>query len=351
MKRLMKTCLSSGSKRYVISRLLLSSLLLCVLMYGVPSIASDYRDYRMNPVDVKGPNACGECHKETVKAWKQSHHSSTFKDMPRSDEARDIADKMGIARIKSESECLTCHFTLAEDETLVTPISGISCESCHGAGANWIDVHSDFGGKDVEAENEKPEHKLKRYADSEAAGMIRPSNLYELAANCYGCHTVPNEKLVNIGGHTAGSKFELVRWSQGEVRHNLWYSEDNTEAGLNRKRGLYIIGKMLDFEYALRGVAKASKAGDYAISMAKRAKRALAFLKKIDESIDDKQLSEIIAIGVNAKLKLNNKQALMTAADKVADSARKFAAGNDGSALAGVDAMLPAADKFKGKVY
>ena len=32
---------------------------------------------------------------------------------------------------------------------------------------------------------------------------------------------VPEERLVNVGGHTAGSAFELVSWSQGEVRHNL----------------------------------------------------------------------------------------------------------------------------------
>lgn len=329
-----------------------SSFLLVGICFSTSGFANDYR---LEPANVKGPDACGECHKETVKAWKQSHHSSTFKDMPRSDEARDIADKMGIKRIKSESDCLTCHFTLAIEEKVPTPISGISCESCHGAGKDWIDVHSDFGGKDVKAENEELAHKIKRYKDSQAAGMIRPSNLYDLAANCYGCHTVPNEKLVNVGGHTAGSKFELVRWSQGEVRHNLWYSEENTEADLNRKRAFYIIGKMLDLEYALRGVAQASTGGDYAIAMAKRAKRALAFLNKIDETVDDKQLTEIINIASTAKLKLNNKAPLLKVADTVAASAKQFAANysvsDDTSALAGVDSLLPSADKFKGKVY
>jgi len=322
--------------------------LVLILLFSMQSSANDYR---LDPSQVQGPNACGECHKETVKAWKESHHSTTFKDMPRSDAAREIADKLGISRIKSESECLTCHFTLKEEEAEVTPISGISCESCHGAGADWIDVHSDFGGKDVKAENEDPAHKVKRYADSEAAGMIRPSNLYDLAANCYGCHTVPNEKLVNVGGHTAGSKFELVRWSQGEVRHNVWYTEDNTEADLNRKRSLYIVGKILDLEYALRGVAKASESGDYAIAMAKRAKKALAFLNKIDETVDDAQLSEIISTASSVKLKLNNEAALTTAADAVASSAKKFAANNDGSALAGVDGLLPTVDKYKGTVF
>lgn len=308
-------------------------------------------EYRLDPSKVKGPDACGECHKETVKSWNESHHSSTFKDMPRSEEARTIADKMGIKRIKSESDCLTCHFTLAEQETVVKPIAGISCESCHGAGTDWIDVHSDFGGKDAKAENESAAHKVQRYADSEAAGMIRPSNLYELAANCYGCHTVPNEKLVNVGGHTAGSKFELVRWSQGEVRHNVWYSDDNTEASIERKRMLYIIGKMLDFEYALRGVAKATQGAEYAKAMAKRAKRALAFLNKIDETVDNSALSGIVAIGATAKLKLNNEAALLKAAGEVSELARQFGSQADGGDLAGVDALLPTPDKYKGSVF
>jgi hypothetical protein len=308
-------------------------------------------EYRLEPSKVKGPDACGECHKETVNAWKQSHHSSTFKNMPRSEEARSIADKMGIKRIKSESDCLTCHFTLAEQDTSIKPIAGISCESCHGAGADWIDTHSDFGGKDVEAINETAAHKVKRYANAEAAGMIRPSNLYALAENCYGCHTVPNEKLVNVGGHTAGSKFELVRWSQGEVRHNVWYSDDNTEAGLERKRMLYIIGKMLDLEYALRGVAKATQGAEYAKSMAKRAKRALAFLNKIDETVDDVSLSGIVKVGAGAKLKLNNEAALMNAAEQVKTLAQAFASENRGPTLSGVDALLPTADKFRGDVY
>ena len=308
-------------------------------------------EYRLDPLKVEGPNECGECHKETVKAWRESHHSKTFKDMPRSDEARAIADKLGIARIKSESECLGCHFTMAEEESVATPISGISCESCHGAGADWIDVHSDFGGKDIKAENEDPAHKVQRYAKSEAAGMIRPSNLYDLAANCYGCHTVPNERIVNVGGHTAGSKFELVRWSQGEVRHNLWYTEDNTVADEQRQRSLYVIGKMLDFEHALRGVAQATSSGEYAVAMAKRAKRALAFLNKIDETVDNQYLTQIINSGATAKLKLNNAKQLNGVANQVANAAKQFAKIANDADLSGVDVLLPTPDKFKGKVY
>ena len=308
-------------------------------------------ELRLDPSKVKGVDACGECHKETVKAWKQTHHSKTFSEMPRSDEAREIADKMGIKRIKSESDCLTCHFTVAIKKGKEKPIAGISCESCHSAGLDWIDVHSDFGGKDVKAENETPSHKVERYKESDAAGMIRPNNLYSLAENCYSCHTVPNEKLVNVGGHTAGSKFELVRWSQGEMRHNVWYSDDNTEADKNRRRMFYIVGKMLDLEYALRGVAKATMKAEYALAMAKRAKRALAFLKKIDKTVDNEQLTNIIGIASKAKIKLNNESALISAAEKISKQASIFSDAYDGSEFSGVDGALPSPDKYKGKVF
>ncbi len=52
--------------------------------------------------------------------------------------------------------------------------------------------------------------------------MIRLHAIYDLAKTCYGCHVVPQEDLVNKGGHRAGSAFELVSWSQGEVLHNTW---------------------------------------------------------------------------------------------------------------------------------
>ncbi len=65
---------------------------------------------------VVGPNACAECHKQEAEAWKATHHFKTFRDMPRNEEAKRIADRMGVKRIKSESLCLNCHFTLQVKE-------------------------------------------------------------------------------------------------------------------------------------------------------------------------------------------------------------------------------------------
>lgn len=311
-------------------------------------------EFRLDPARVQGPDVCADCHEYNVDAWRETHHFSTFKELPSRPEAREIADKLGLKRIKDGSDCLGCHFTAKPDDNgRVKTIAGITCESCHGAGDKYVDIHSDFGGKDVTAENEDPAHKEKRWADSVAAGMIRPTDAYAVAENCYSCHTVPNEKLVNVGGHPAGSNFELVRWSQGEVRHNLHYSngKENVEAPIERRRMLYLVGKMLDLEYAFRGLADATAKADYAVSMAKRANRATKQLAALNQGLNNKTIAEIVAIGEATKLKLNARDTYNAAAAKVASLAKSFSDNTDPATLAAVDARLPGADKYRGSVY
>ena len=307
------------------------------------------QEIKLDPANVAGPDACGECHKSSVAVWKKTRHAITFKELPRKKEAKKIAKNLGIRRMKANSACLSCHFTSAEVKGKVKPIAGITCESCHGAGKNWIKEHGDYGGKGVTMESETPDHKKARYAKSEAAGMIRPVRLYKVAANCYGCHTVPNEKLVNVGGHPAGSKFDLVAWSQGEVRHNVWYSKPNDEASAARKRMMYIVGKALDLEFALRGIAKATQKATYAVSMAKRAAAARKAMKKIAGAVKTPEIEAIVAAAGAVKLKLNNAANLTAAADKISAAAEKFSGAHDGSKFAAVDALVPGADKYQGK--
>ncbi len=122
-----------------------------------------------------GPNACAECHKQEVEAWKGSHHFKTYRDLPRDTKANEIADKMGVRRIKYDTLCASCHFTLQQKNNREEPISGISCRSCHSAGQDWIKVHSGFSGKTILFES-KAEAK-ERWKLSEAKGMIRPTQL------------------------------------------------------------------------------------------------------------------------------------------------------------------------------
>lgn len=298
---------------------------------------------------VVGPNACAECHKQEVEAWKGSHHFKTFRDMPRKDEGTDIAKRMGIRRIKTESLCLNCHFTVQQKDGREEPVAGISCESCHSAGHDWVKVHSGYSGK--KADTESKAEKDARWKLSESKGMIRPRSLYELAKNCFGCHVVPQEELVNKGGHKAGSTFELVSWSQGEVRHNTWHSKgkDNVEAGAARKRMLYVVGLGVEIETGLRAVAKATVRKTYAFEMAKRVDRARKQLAVAAKALPDvPEVGKIVELAHSAGLKLNNETALTTAADGVAKLLASVSEKYDGSTMSALDSMIASPDKYKG---
>jgi hypothetical protein len=323
-------------------------LLSVVFVLGMFFVPAGGAEAAPDPKLVAGPENCGECHKAAVESWRKTKHFAGYRKLTRRKEAKAIAKKMGIKRIKRESLCMDCHFTSIIKGKRAKPIAGVSCESCHAPAKNWVDVHQDFGGKDATSKTETVAHRKARIAKLNAAGMIRPMNIYNLATNCIQCHTVPFEKLVNVGGHTPGSKFELVSWSQGEVRHNFVASQEksNAEASPKRKRVLFMVGKAVELEYNLRGVAKATKKDTYAVKMARRAKAAIDTFKKVAGVVSTPEVKEILAVAASVKLKLNNEAALLAAAEKISKSAQKLAAGYDGSAWAALDSMIPT--KYQG---
>jgi hypothetical protein len=302
-----------------------------------------------DPAKTVGANACAECHKEEAEAWKGTHHFKTFRDLPRNTKANEIADKMGVRRIKSDRLCASCHFTIQQKNGRDEAVSGISCESCHSAGQDWIKVHSGFSGKTILFESDAEEKARWKLSDSK--GMIRPSSVYLLAKNCYACHVVPQEDLVNKGGHRAGSAFDLVSWSQGEVLHNTWYSKgrENVPAKAARKRMLYLIGLGVDLETALRAVGKATVRKAYAFEMAKRADQARKQLAAAAKAVPNvPEIAKMVELGHSAGLTLNNERSLTTAADGVSKLLASITETYDGSTMAGLDSMIPGPDKYKG---
>ena len=302
--------------------------------------------------NIVGPEECGECHKAEVHVWRETRHSQTFKVLTRKKQAKEIAGNMGIKRVKKAADCVTCHFTSGYKRNKVKAIAGISCESCHGPAKDWIKIHGDYGGKKVSRERETPEHKAERLATIKEAGMIRPGNLYRLAANCYQCHIVPNEKLVNVGRHQSGSDdFELVSWSLGEIRHKFLRSEGkkNEEVSPERQRMLYVVGKALDLEYGLRALAKATEEGKYATATTKRVQRVADTLQAIDALIPIPEVKEILEVIKGVDLKIGNEAALAAAAGTIAVATQQFAGTHDGSRLTALDQVIPQAAQYKGK--
>jgi len=250
-------------------------------MFSTLVLASD-------PSKIIGPDECTECHDVENSIWEKTHHFETFENMPEQDEALSIAEKLTIEDVIESDICQNCHLTLQTDDGETDVIAGVSCESCHGAGKEWYEVHSE---EDKTAEQEKT-----LWAKSEAAGMIRPGNIVKLAGNCLDCHLVKNEKLVNIGGHEAGSDFNLVSWSQGEIRHNTFHSKDgeNRKASATKLRKMLVIGAVLELQKAIEAYSEAKdKNGKYAVAMLARANKSKALIEKITETNTSTELKSL----------------------------------------------------------
>lgn len=334
------------------NRVSVASILAAALLFATGLTASapasaqtDGREFK-----VIGPAKCAECHKVETEIWKGTHHFATFTELTRRKEANEIAERMGMRRIKAESLCLNCHFTTVDAaDGSREPVAGISCESCHGAASKWQPIHSGFSGK-KEGQETEAEIAL-RWEKSEAAGMIRPQNMYRWAKNCFSCHVVPEEKLVNTGGHKAGSAFELVAWSQGEIRHNTWHNKGatNAQASIEDKRLMFVVGRAVELETSLRAVGKATQRADYAVTMAKRAQAARQAIAALAGYLKIDELTQMGEAANSAGLKLNNDAALSAAADKVGAITRQLVKKYDGSTFGAIDQVLPPESAYKGK--
>jgi hypothetical protein len=325
----------------------------CALASGVTAARAQAPTQSLSAErNVVGPAACGKCHKVETVIWQHTHHFDSFRSMPRSPKAQDIGSKMGLSRLReADTICARCHFTSAVQNGQLQVIAGISCESCHGPGAGFIKIHSGFSGKTKATETAA--ERAERWQRAEAAGMIRPSMIYKIAKNCYSCHIVPQEKLVNVGGHAAGSPFEMVSWTQGEIRHNTWYTngQSNPTAPPDIQRKMYVIGAAVELSGSLRAVGKATQNATYAVTMARRAQAAAGRLQAINNALQLPETKAMMAAVATAHLNLNNGPQLDAVADRIDAAAQAFDRKYNGSQLGAIDSMIPGPQYYKGQPY
>ena len=321
-----------------------------------------------DPMNVLGDAACIKCHASEHAVWTATPHFRTFDELHRRPEAAKIAKDLGISSIKHGDRCVACHYTQkpagdsssGDIETYVSvpsrpghfeleAISGISCESCHGAARNWLDVHHNYGGPNVTRQTETPQHREERIARSVALGMRNPHNVYLVAQSCYRCHTTGDEELVNVGGHPTGSlDFEFVSWSQGTVHHNFVRSDgkQNEASSPHRLRFMFVAGVIADTEASLRAVSSATVKAEFGLTVAKRAARAGARLKSVAGKVDDDRLNRAVEVFESVKIKLNNADQLTNAADQLARIGVEFADAENNASEAALHESLKSLDKF-----
>lgn len=313
------------------------------------AVAARAGEAGFDPAKVVGAEACRKCHASEVEKWRLTPHHLTIDELHRKPEAKQIAERLGLRSVKRNDTCVRCHYTRKEERGRVRVDSGVSCESCHGPAMDWLETHADYG-PGVTRATETPQQRARRREASVALGMNNPGNLYLIARQCLDCHTTPDERLVEVGGHPAGSgDFNLVSWSQGMVRHNFVRSDGavNAPSSAERLRVMHIVGLMADLEYSLRAVAKATRAGEYARAAAARAADRKQRLWAVQRMINDPTVAEALAAVASLELRLGASQSILAAAEKVSQSAFVFAERADGSRLTAIDRLIPPASQYK----
>jgi hypothetical protein len=252
---------------------------------------------------VKGAKLCEECHEEEFKVWEKTKHFKSFRTVHREpkDASKPSPKKIlkavgGQKRMKRNETCYLCHYTLEKKDAGAKPQakSGTSCESCHGASSDWLPLHDNYGGKDVKREAESADHKTKRIADSTAAGLIWPTMKYEVAENCMTCHGLanPNLKADDLAkmlgaGHPINPDFELVKYSQGSVRHRHYPPNMKVNAEMTPKQQaeFYAVGQAAALVSATGVMSKSSEA-KYIEAQKKRVENAKAALSGVPEAAE-----------------------------------------------------------------
>ncbi len=202
-----------GSRTSFRSGVPVAVLLLCstALLIATSATAQDYL----------GPNRCINCHDhDDEKEWWEREdgpppngHINALRQMENVDSST-YAGAVGLdASLDGvydlEGSCVTCHATVFKGDAN----AGISCESCHGPGSDYLDSHQE--------ENS--------YQDSLTKGMLDTiGNIRGWVDQCVRCHIMEDQRLIDAG-HPSGDDFVLeekfatvaVHWSNdyqvGEV--------------------------------------------------------------------------------------------------------------------------------------
>ncbi len=239
-----------------------------------------------------GPVACQECHKAEFEVWDKTRHAVSFKDLHRNEKVKDILAAVGGDKnIRKNALCTQCHYTLEQADASATPMAKttVSCEKCHGAASDWIKIHNDYGGPNAKRETESAAHKTARLTQAVAAGMVRPGSLYDLAANCLGCHSMARSSIdgdtiskMLTAGHPLKNDYELVKYLQGTVRHRFYPPDvtknaDMTPAELART---FVVGRAAMLVTATGALGKTSNAA-YKEAMQTEIKAATSALQAV----------------------------------------------------------------------
>lgn len=310
---------------------------------------------------IVGSETCRDCHEEMVEQWEKTAHATSLEKMLSSDKAIEIAAAVDIqpAEIPMKASCVRCHFTQEDLAGTAQTTMAVSCESCHGGAIDWIEEH-----------NRKHVSRQSRVDASVALGMSHPESILSISKSCFECHVVDDEQLVNHAGHPAVSDgFEILSWYSGEVKHNFLvggsassvktHVSDPQPIPQERKRMLYLNGKLVHLAYLLQSLARATDApvdrngefirlpnGDftYAVQLARAIKRVECDLEDALHFVAVPEYDEALALIRSIRLETGKEAELREASATVFRLAELFCEKRTGSQFTAIDPLLAKLD-------
>ncbi|MEP6995139.1 MAG: multiheme c-type cytochrome, partial [Acidobacteriota bacterium] len=145
---------------------------------------------------ILGPNKCSSCHDhEKQGAWSAKDTHAKALQQLEDKKAAGYAKAIGLADpYDLKGTCVSCHATIFNGDAN----SGVSCESCHGPGSDYVQPHQEKGA----------------YAKALTLGMFDTrGNLPVWAKMCVDCHLLKDAKLI-AAGDTSGADFDVGTSSQ-----------------------------------------------------------------------------------------------------------------------------------------
>lgn len=241
-----------------------------LLVTWAPTLALGASDLK------QGPEKCKKCHKAEHAVWTGSPHGKSFREIHKKDKAKTIAEKVGGGKMRKNALCQQCHYSIIDKRGRPKADAGPSCESCHGNATSWIEVHN----------NEK-RPKADRRRETVPMGMIWSDMQYDIVENCFGCHSLsklPGEKIDALlsAGHPINGDYEVVRYSQGSVRHRFYPPNVSVNAEMNPAElaGFYTIGQLVSLVDATEARKKSDHPA-YRKALAQRIDRATQALSTL----------------------------------------------------------------------
>jgi mono/diheme cytochrome c family protein len=177
--------------------------------------------------DFLGPPSCAKattaCHKKPTNQWKTIEPQTLGADAHFNTATRltsDAKSKEYLAKLKwapDDKRCTECHATVVPNLARGRPVAGVSCESCHGGGKDYLDKHAEIPDDPT------------AYDASVKLGLAElRKGPKAIAVTCARCHVIADPQVLGAG-HPDGSK-----WNAGEAlgKVNHWDRRPHSAAEL-----------------------------------------------------------------------------------------------------------------------